>query len=135
MAKKFKFEVVTPERLFWSEEVDMISFSSPEGEMGVLAEHEPMLIAAKASILKILIDGKEKMATIGEGFIEVTKEKVVAIVDSAEWPEEIDIDRAVSSKNKAENQLGNENLDKDMEHILKMTIERANNRIKLVNGK
>ena len=86
-------------------------------------------------IIKILIDGKEKMATIGEGFIEVTKEKVVAIVDSAEWPEEIDIDRAVSSKNKAENQLGNENLDKEMEHILKMTIERANNRIKLVNGK
>ena len=130
MAKKFNFEVVTPDRLFFSEEVDSISFSTPEGEMGVLADHAPMLIAVKACILKIVTDSTEQMATIGEGFIEVTKEKVMAIVDSAEWPEEIDLPRAEKAKARAEEQLASQKFDLEMEQLLKMTIERANNRIK-----
>ena len=130
MAKKFNFEVVTPDRLFFSEAVDSIAFSTPEGDMGVLADHAPMLIAVKACVLKIVAEGKEQMATIGEGFIEVTKEKVMAIVDSAEWPEEIDLSRAEKAKARAEEQLASQKFDVEMEQLLKMTIERANNRIK-----
>lgn len=130
MAKKFNFEVVTPDRLFFSKEVESISFSTPEGEMGVLAEHAPMLIAVKACVLKIITDNSEESATIGEGFIEITKDKVVAIVDSAEWPEEIDLPRAVAAKQKAEEQLRSQKFDYEMEQLLKMSIERANNRIK-----
>ena len=130
MAKKFYFEVVTPDRLFYVEEVESISFSTPEGEMGVLAEHAPMLIAVIPCVLKINKDSSDSYAAIGEGFIEVTKEKVVAIVDSAEWPEEIDINRATLAKQRAEEQLASQKLDFEMEQLLKMSIERANNRIK-----
>lgn len=130
MAKKFNFEVVTPDRLFYAEEVEAISFSTPEGEMGVLADHAPMLIAVVPCILKIHNGNSEEFAAIGEGFIEVTKEKVVAIVDSAEWPEEIDVNRATLAKQRAEEQLNSKKIDFEMEQLLKMSIERANNRIK-----
>lgn len=130
MAKKFNFEVVTPNRLFYAEEVESISFSTPEGEMGVLADHAPMLIAIIPCILKIHNGNSEEVAAIGEGFIEVTKEKVVAIVDSAEWPEEIDVNRATLAKQRAEEQLASQKFDFEMEQLLKMSIERANNRIK-----
>lgn len=130
MAKKFNFEVVTPDRLFYAEEVEAISFSTPEGEMGVLADHAPMLIAVVPCILKIHKDNSEEFSAIGEGFIEVTKDKVVAIVDSAEWPEEIDVNRATLAKQKAEEQLASQKFDFEMEQLLKMSIERANNRIK-----
>ena len=131
MAKKFNFEVVTPERLFFAEEVEEISFSTPEGEMGVLADHAPMLIAVEACILKMIVDGSTEFATIGEGFIEITADKVVAIVDSAEWPEEIDIVRATKAKERAEALLNEQKFDKEMEQMLKMSIIRANNRIKM----
>jgi len=134
MAKKFNFEVVTPDRLFFSEEVESISFSTPEGEMGVLVDHAPMLIAVIPCILKIHKDNSEQFAAIGEGFVEITKEKVVAIVDSAEWPEEIDVNRATLAKNRAEEQLKSQKLDYEMEQLLKMSIERANNRIKTAKG-
>ena len=130
MAKKFNFEVVTPDRLFYGEEVEAISFSTPEGEMGVLADHAPMLIAVIPCILKIHNGTSEEFAAIGEGFIEVTKEKVVAIVDSAEWPEEIDVNRATLAKKRAEEQLASQKFDFEMEQLLKMSIQRANNRIK-----
>ena len=130
MAKKINFEVVTPDRLFFAEEVDSISFSTPEGEMGVLADHAPMLIALVPCMLKINKENSEEFAAIGEGFIEITKEKVVAIVDSAEWPEEIDVNRATMAKQRAEEQLKSEKFDIEMEQLLKMSILRANNRIK-----
>ena len=130
MAKNFNFEVVTPDRLFFSEEVNSITFNTPDGEMGVLAEHTPMLVAVKPCVLTINSEKEEQIATIGEGFIEITKEKVVAIVDSAEWPDEIDIDRAMSAKNRAEEQLKSQKFDYEMEQLLKMSIERANNRLK-----
>lgn len=130
MAKKFNFEVVTPDRLFYAEEVEAISFSTPEGDMGVLADHAPMLIGVIPCILKIHKGNSEEFAAIGEGFIEVTKEKVVAIVDSAEWPEEIDINRATLAKERAEEQLASQRFDYEMEQLLKMSIQRANNRIK-----
>ena len=131
MAKKFNFEVVTPERLFYSEEVEEISFSTPDGEMGVLAGHVPMLIAVKACILKISVGNATEYATIGEGFIEITSDKVMAIVDSAEWPDEIDVIRATKAKEKAEKLLREQKFDKEMEQLLKMSIERAKNRIKM----
>ena len=130
MAKKFNFEVVTPDRLFFSEEVESISFSTIEGEMGVLADHAPMLIATIPCMLKINANGREEMATIGEGFVEITKEKVVAIVDSAEWPEEIDVSRAMAARERAKEQLKGQKIDFEMEQLLKMSIERANTRIK-----
>ena len=130
MAKLFKFEVVAPKRIFYSDEVEMITFNTANGEMGVMAGHVPMLIALKPCVLTMSKGAEKKYAFISEGFIEVTKEKVTAIVDHAQWAEEIDVERAIRDKKWAEEQLINAKEDLQMKAQLQASIERAASRIK-----
>src|SRR5574344_595250 len=131
MSKTFKFEVVTPERVFYSDDVDMIVFNREDGEMGVMADHMPMVVAVDIGVLRITKGNEVHKAAIGEGFIEITQDGVSAIVDTAEWPEEIDVDRAVRAKERAENMLKENRKNLEMEILLKSSIQRANSRIKI----
>lgn len=126
----FKFEVVTPERVFYEGEAEMIIFKTSDGEIGIMANHEPMLIVNKFGILKIKKGTEIKYAFISEGIIEVTKEKVRAIVDVADWPEEIDIDENLKNKEILEERLKSEKVDLEMRAELIASIERAKSRIK-----
>ena len=133
MPKTFKFEVVTPEKIFYSDEVDMIVFNRTDGEMGVLAGHMPMVVAMEIGELKITKGEEKLVAAVSEGFIEITNEKVTAIVDSAEWPEDIDVERANKAIKLAEEKLKENIKNKKMEVLLKASIHRARNRIKIAN--
>ena len=135
MAKTFKFEVITPEKVFYSNNVDMIIFNREDGEMGVMADHMPMVVAVDVGMLKIIKDGMYKFAAISEGFIEITDKGVTAIVDAAEWPEDIDVERAERSKKLAEEKLKEYRKNKEMETLLKLSIVRANNRIKVAKNR
>lgn len=130
MAKLYKFEVVTPSRTFYSDDVELIVVETINGQMGVMANHLPMLVANKACTLKIQKDKNTKYAYISEGFIEINDNKVTAIVDAAEWCDEIDLDKAISLKKSAEEELTNKKHDKGMNLELKASIERSNARIK-----
>ncbi len=130
MAKLYKFEVVTPSRVFYSDEVELIVFETEKGQMGVMAGHIPMLIANTMGTLKIKTGKETKYAFISEGFIEISSKKVTAIVDLAEWCDEIDLDQAKFTKKTAEEELSNPNTDKGMKLELKASIERSNARIK-----
>ena len=130
MAKLYKFEVVTPSRIFYTGEVELIVFETEKGQMGVSADHIPMLIANQMGTLKIK-EGKEtKYAFITEGFIEISSKKVTAVVDLAEWCDEIDLENARFTKKTAEEELSNPQTDKGMKLELKASIERSNARIK-----
>lgn len=135
MAKTFKFEVVTPEKVFYSNDVDMIIFNREDGEMGVMADHMPMVVAVDVGMLKIVKDGMYKFAAISEGFIEITDKGVTAIVDAAEWPEDIDVERAERAKKIAEDKLKEYRKNKEMETLLKLSIVRANNRINVAKNR
>ena len=135
MAKTFKFEVVTPEKVFYSSDVDMIIFNREDGEMGVMADHIPMVVAVDVGMLKIIKDGMYKFAAISEGFIQITDKGVTAIVDAAEWPEDIDIERAERAKKIAEDKLKEYRKNKEMETLLKLSIVRPNNRIKFAKNR
>ena len=134
MAKTFEFEVVTPEKVFYSDEVEMVVFNREDGEMGVMAGHMPMAVAVEVGVLKIVKDGKQMYAAISEGFVEITDTSVTAIVDAAEWPDEIDIERAERAKQLAEDKLKEFRKNKEMETLLKLSILRANNRIKVAKN-
>lgn len=135
MAKTFKFEVVTPEKVFYSNDVDMIIFNREDGEMGVMADHMPMVVAVDVGMLKIVKDGMYKFAAISEGFIQITDKGVTAIVDAAEWPEDIDVERAERAKKIAEDKLQEYRKNKEMETLLKLSIVRANNRINVAKNR
>ncbi len=102
---KFYLEIVTPERKFFEGEAETVIVRTPEGEMGVLKDHEPAVVAIGTGIIRIQTDGKWKEAAVSEGFMEVTHQKTIAFVDTAEWPEEIDVNRAKAAKDRAEERL------------------------------
>jgi F-type H+-transporting ATPase subunit epsilon len=106
MAALFNFEVHTPYRLFFSGSVQAITLTLVDGEVGVYAHHSPFTAPAVSCILRIKDDqGLWKNAFITGGILEVKEHKNVLMVDAAEWPEEIDRDRAEAAKRQAREAL------------------------------
>lgn len=105
MASTFNIEIVTPERKFFSGEVEMVILKTPEGEMGILAGHTPMVVAIAVGPIKIKRGNDWLEAVLTEGFMEVKQDKTVILTDAAEWPNEIDVNRAKAAKERAEERL------------------------------
>ena len=103
MAARFNFEVYTPYRLFFFGPVEAIVLTLIDGEAAVYAKHSPFTAPVTPCLLKIKDkDGNWKIAFTAEGILEVKDHKTVLISDAAEWPEEIDCERAKKAKEKAE---------------------------------
>ena len=130
MAKLFKFEVITPMRKFFVGDVVSVVFETENGQMGVMADHIPMLVANKDCTLKIVGEKETKFAFITEGFIEITGKKVTAIIDDAEWCDEIDTQKDLESIRRAEEELNDAKNDLGMKAELQASIRRSNARIK-----
>lgn len=101
----FMLEIVTPDRKFFEEEVDMVIVRGLEGDLGILRGHSPLVTPLDIGKIKIKQAGTTRIAAVAGGYIEVGKEKVTIISDAAEWPEEIDIERAEEAKQRAEDRL------------------------------
>ena len=104
-SKLFRLQVISPDRIFFDEDADMIEVKTTEGEMGVLKHHIPLTAIVAPGILKIKNGNEERIAALHEGFIEVLGDKVTILAESCEWPEEIDINRANEAKLRAERRL------------------------------
>ena len=103
MAALFPFEVHTPYRLFYSQSVEAIVLTLTDGEVAVYANHSPFTGPVVPCLLRIKDkSGNWKTAFVAEGMLEVKNHKTVLISDAAEWPEDIDHERAKKAKDKAE---------------------------------
>jgi F-type H+-transporting ATPase subunit epsilon len=113
MANKIRLDIVTPEKVVYSEAVDMVIARTTGGDIGVLPEHAPLIAGLKIWPLRILQEGNELQISLCGGFIEVLPEKVTILGKCAELPEEIDVTRAERAKERAEARLreGAEDLD------------------------
>lgn len=134
MASKFHLEIVTPDRVFYDNDVEMIIARTTEGDMGILAGHIPIVAPLEISNLRIKEDGVEKKAAISGGFIKVAESGTTIIVDAAEWPDEIDIQRAEEAKKRAEERLASRSADVDTLRA-EVALKKAINRIRVANGK
>lgn len=105
MASKFLLEIVTPHRKFYEKSVDRIVVRGMEGEMAILKDHTPLVTPLAIGKIIIINDEKEEEATLAGGFIQITGEKVVIVTESAEWPQEIDLERAKAARQRAEERL------------------------------
>ncbi len=130
----FFLEVLTPERKFYSAEAEEVIFRTVDGEMGVLAKHAPTVVAVDIGPIRIKAEGKWIEALVTEGFAEIMPNKVVILTDTAEYPEEIDLNRAKAAKARAE-----EKLQKHLSQIeyvrSKTALARAMARMKMTNQK
>ena len=105
MAEKIKLEVVTPKGAIVSDDVDIVTAPGFAGEFGVLANHAPFLSTIKVGTLRYKKDGREEELMISGGFCEVSNNKITFLVESAERGTEIDVDRALRAKERAEKRL------------------------------
>lgn len=105
MASTFLLEIVAPDRKFFTGDVQMLIIKTPEGEMGILKDHMPMVVAVAIGPIRIQKDGEWLEAVVSEGFMEIKQDKTVILVDTAEWPNEIDVNRANAAKERAEERL------------------------------
>ena len=105
MAEKISLEVVTPKGAIVSEEVDIVTAPGFAGEFGVLANHAPFLSTIKIGTLHYKKDGTEEELMVSGGFCEVSNNKITFLVESAERGHEIDVDRALQAKERAEKRL------------------------------
>lgn len=97
----FLCEIVTQERQVYSGEAEYVSLPGSEGIMGVLPNHAPMLTALSFGEVIVRKDGEEEYIAVGGGFAEIQPDHVVVLADSAEYAEEIDIERAEEAREKA----------------------------------
>ena len=129
MEKLFKLEIVTPDKCFLKEEVSMVVVNTKMGKVGVLKNHAPMVFAVTPGEIKIRKNDEDRKAFVSEGFMEVNNNVVILMVDAAEWPEEIDVNRALQAKQRAEERLRRKLAEKEYinsKAALLRAIERIN---------
>ena len=110
---KFKVEIITPDRVFFTGEADMIEFNTGDGQIGVYKNHIPLTTVLEPGVVVIHNDDQQKVAAVHAGFAEILGEKVTLLAELAEWPDEIDVNRAEAAKQRAEDRIAakSENLD------------------------
>ena len=130
MAVLFPLEIYTPYRLFYSGPVEAIVLTLADGDAAVYANHSRFTAPVIPCLLKIKDkDGNWKTAFVSEGILEVTSHKTVLLSDTAEWPAEIDYERAKAAKERAEEALLEEEFKFDTKNTA-ASLRRANMRIR-----
>ncbi|MGD9677945.1 MAG: F0F1 ATP synthase subunit epsilon [Vulcanibacillus sp.] len=130
-----RLEIVTPERKVYSEDVNMVIVKGELGEIGILPNHAPLATPLVISVVKIKKDGLELNVAIGGGFFEVGNNKAVILAETAEFPENIDLERAQKAKERAEKRLANKS-DEDLDvKRVELALQRALNRINVAEKK
>ena len=105
MAATLKLEIVTPEAKTYSEDVEMVTLPASEGEMGILPLHVPLMTQIVPGEIIARKDGRDYSLAVGEGFVEVTGERVAIMTDMAIRAENIDEAKAEEARQRAEARL------------------------------
>ena len=106
LSRIFEVEIITPDRTFYKSEATMIEFNTAAGEIGVYKNHIPLTTVLAPGVVTIHKDGEDNViAAVHSGFAEILPEKVTLLAEVAEWPDEIDVERAEAAKKRAEERL------------------------------
>ena len=127
MAKKILLEIVTPEKIVLSREVDSLIVPAAEGYLGILPGHAPLVSQLDTGVASVKVDGEAEKMAVCCGFIEVMADKVTLLCDVAGLAEEIDVERALRAKKRAEERIAKKGADVDLiraEAALKRSLAR-----------
>jgi F-type H+-transporting ATPase subunit epsilon len=105
MAATLKLEIVTPSAKIFSEDVEMVTLTGIDGEMGILPQHMPLMTQLASGEIHARKDGQSIFLAVGEGFIQVTREQVSILTDMAIKADDIDEAKAEEARQKAEARL------------------------------
>lgn len=131
MDDRLALKIVTPDRVFYEGEADMVEFNTTEGEIGVYKRHIPMTVIIKPGILTITEGEEKKIAALHAGFAEILPDAVTIMAEIIEWPVEIDEKRAEQAKERAEERLRSRSPETDIARA-ETALQRAIARIEVI---
>lgn len=102
---KFALKVMCPDRTFFEGEADMVEMNTTEGYIGVYPGHIPIATVLAPGILVIHNDGETRRAALHSGFARISPDNIMILAEVAEWPDEIDLNRAEEARVRAERRL------------------------------
>lgn len=126
-------EIVTPERVVYRGDARIVVARGLEGDLGVLPNHIPMVTPLKiAPVLVKKHEGADDTIAVSGGMMEVRKDKITILAESAELADEIDVSRAQAAKERAERRLAEKGRDDVDFKRAEMSLQRAINRLNIV---
>jgi len=105
MAKNINLQIVTPEGIAYSDDVEMVGLRSVEGQIGILPNHIRLMTQMLPGEMTLRKDGHMKFLAVGEGLVEVTRDRVAILTDMAVAAETIDEAKAEEARRRAEARL------------------------------
>ena len=105
MAYTLQLEIVTPEAKIFSDYVEMVTLAGVEGEMGILPGHAPVMTQLVAGELTVRKEGQNIFLAVGDGFVQITGERVAVLTDMAIKADDIDEAKAAEAMQRAEARL------------------------------
>lgn len=127
-------EIVTPDRAFFRGEIDKVIVRGAEGDLAVLRHRSPIATPLQIGKVRIFQDNKERVAAIVDGYMTVLEDRVTIVTDAAEWPDEIDVERAQEAKERAESRLKQKQSEIDIVRA-ETALKKAINRLEVSNFK
>jgi len=129
-----KLSIITPEKVVYDGEASMVTVRTIDGDRGFLAEHQPLVTGLDIGQIKIKNNDQERILASSTGYIKVRPEEISILVDTAEYSDEIDVDRAKSAKERAEKRLSKDNSSINSKRA-EIALKKAMNRLKVSKGK
>lgn len=125
MADELMLEIVTPEKMIFSDKIEEVTLPGTEGEFGVLRGHEAFLSSLNVGEMNFIKDGKKTYYAVNVGYAEVTADKVTVLIETAEKSDEIDKERAQRAKDNAESKLNQLNKEDVEFEVVRAALTRA----------
>ncbi len=130
----FKLQIITPEKTVFDGEAEQVIVRTTVGDVGILKGHEPYCAALGIGQMRIMQNGEIRRAATSGGIIKVSKEITTILVQTCEWSDEIDVERANAAKAAAEERIKAAKSDKEL-LLADAKLKRALNRIDTSNFK
>ena len=127
----FKFRVITPYGEFFNGLVETVNIKTKEGRIGILKNHIPLVAPVEISILYFKVDGEEKKCAISDGILYIGEDETRVIANACEYPNQIDLERALESKKRAEDRIAKAKEGNIDLRRAECSLKRAMNRIEI----
>jgi F-type H+-transporting ATPase subunit epsilon len=125
-------DIVTAEKIVYSDNVDILVAPGREGQLGILPKHSPLITTLVPGELIVKKSNREYIIAISGGFLEVRPDRIIVLADAAERAEEIDIERAEEARRRAKEQLSHSTSPEDSA-IAEAALRRAIARLDVAN--
>lgn len=113
-----RLEIVTAERVVYSEDIDVLVAPGIDGDLAILPHHTPLLTILSPGEIRVVKNGEGSLMAVSGGFLEVLGNKITILADTAEREEEIDVHRAEEALKRAEERIATVPADRDLEVAL-----------------